>query len=173
MRKETRQERLQKKASYGTTYPVSVCTTNFTYDGNVAFLMRALACFGGSTIHIIGKIPANNELRRLSGNTNTVVEIIHHKNPSDFIAWAKNNNAFVIAAELTDAENIHDAEIPLNRNVIFVVGNEMDGIPHDIVLTANKTIYIPMPGKGYCLNTSQTANILLYEYARRVAKSTT
>ena len=170
MRSETRQERLRKKSVNAINYPVSVCATNFTCDGNVAFLIRALACFGGTTMHIIGRVPPYGELRRLSGSTNSIVEIVHHKNPIDFVKWSEKNNTFIIASELTDnAENIHQTDIPLNRNIVFVVGNEMDGIPHEILLNANKTIYIPMPGKGYCLNTSQTANILLYEYAPRAS----
>jgi tRNA G18 (ribose-2'-O)-methylase SpoU len=172
-RTETRQERYSAKQAAAKEFPVSVAATNFSYDGNVAYLMRALACFGGKNIHIIGNIPKERELKRLSGGHSSLVKIINHKRPEDFIVWAKNNNVYVMVAELTDgAINIHDAHIPLNKEVIFVVGNEMDGVPVEISLTADKSVYIPMPGKGFCLNTSQTANVLLYEYSRRVLTHT-
>ncbi len=149
-------------------FPVSVAVTNFTCDANVAYVMRAIACFGGSTIHIIGKVPKESELKRLSGSHNELLKITHHKRPEDFVAWKRANDAYVVCADLTPgAINIYDANIPTDKQVVFVVGNEMEGIPVEISLTADKTVFIPMPGNGFCLNTSQTANILLYEYSYR------
>jgi 23S rRNA (guanosine2251-2'-O)-methyltransferase len=147
-----------------------VAVTNFSYDANVAYVMRAIACFGGDTIHIIGKVPPENELKRLSGGHSTLVNIIHHRNPSDFDDWVYDNGHYVIVAELNEySVSIFDADIPLNRPVIFVVGNEMEGVPVEMTLNAQESVFIPMPGKGFCLNTSQTANVLLYEYSRRVS----
>jgi TrmH family RNA methyltransferase len=168
MRLETRRERYSNKSKIAKTYPVSIATTNFTYDENVAFVMRALACFGGSNIHIIGKVPKANELKRLSGGTSELINIIQHKRPEDFIAYTRKHSIYVIVAELTEeADDINSFEIPLEKEIVFVVGNEMDGIPVEISRTADKSIYIPMPGRGFCLNTSQTANILLYEYVKQ------
>jgi tRNA G18 (ribose-2'-O)-methylase SpoU len=168
MRTETRKERYLNKGVTAKTYPVSVATTNFISDDNVAFVMRALACFGGRDIHIIGRVPKTSELRRLSGGTNELVNIVQHKRPEDFISYTRKNKSHVIVAELVEgAIDINHCSIPLDKEVIFVVGNEMDGVPVEISITANQSIYIPMPGKGFCLNTSQTANILLYEYAKR------
>lgn len=131
--------------------------------------MRALACFGGDTIHIIGKVPPANELKRLSGGHSELVTVIQHKTPVEFLSYTRKTNTHIVCAELTDeSENIHTAEFPLNKEIVFVVGNEMEGIPTEIVFNADQLVYIPMPGKGFCLNTSQTANVLLYEYSRRV-----
>jgi tRNA(Leu) C34 or U34 (ribose-2'-O)-methylase TrmL len=47
-----------------------------------------------------------------------------------------------------------------------VVGNESTGVPIEILLNSEK-IYIPMPGVGFCLNTSQAANIVLYEAVKQ------
>ena len=47
-----------------------------------------------------------------------------------------------------------------------MVGNEQSGIPTEILKNSDK-VYIPMPGVGFCLNTSQTANIMLYEAVRQ------
>ena len=36
------------------------------------------------------------------------------------------------------------------------------------ILRNSDKVYIPMPGVGFCLNTSQTANIFLYEAAKQM-----
>ena len=48
----------------------------------------------------------------------------------------------------------------------LVVGHEESGIPIEI-LRNSEVVNIPMPGVGYCLNTSQAANILLYEAVKQ------
>ena len=49
------------------------------------------------------------------------------------------------------------------------MGNEEVGVPPEILQSAD-VVYIPMPGVGYCLNTAQTANIILYEAVRQYEK---
>jgi tRNA G18 (ribose-2'-O)-methylase SpoU len=52
-----------------------------------------------------------------------------------------------------------------------VVGNEESGIPPEIILNSD-VIYVEMPGVGFCLNTAQAANIILYEAVRQYNQMT-
>ena len=61
-----------------------------------------------------------------------------------------------------DSESIQTYDFDFTQPICIVVGNEETGIPIEILNNSDK-IFIPMPGVGYCLNTSQAANILLYE----------
>lgn len=130
--------------------------------------MRALACFGGTTIHIIGKVPKESELKRLSGGQSSLIDIIRHKNPQDFVDWVRANDWHIVAAEL-NPEAINFNRIIFNKEFkyIFAIGNEMSGLPIELIKAASIITYIPMPGQGFCLNASQTANIMLYEYAKQ------
>ena len=51
--------------------------------------------------------------------------------------------------------------------MVIVTGHETTGVP-SVILHKSKPIYIPMPGVGVCLNTSQGANVALYEYNRQL-----
>jgi len=64
------------------------------------------------------------------------------------------------------ARSLSDYTFNFDRDICLVVGNEEIGVPIEILSIA-ETVYIPMPGVGYCLNTAQTANILLYETVHR------
>ena len=61
-------------------------------------------------------------------------------------------------------------DFDFNSCVCVVVGNERTGVPEEILQNSN-SIYIQMPGIGYCLNTSQTANIILYEAVKQLSSS--
>jgi len=56
-----------------------------------------------------------------------------------------------------------------DRPICLVVGNEQIGVPAEI-LARSVVLYIEMSGVGYCLNTSQAANILLYETVKQFKK---
>ena len=78
----------------------------------------------------------------------------------------------IISAELdNEAKNIHSYDfvdaIERYGHICIVVGNETSGIPIEILNNSEK-VYIPMPGIGFCLNTSQAANIIIYEAVKQL-----
>lgn len=168
-RAETRRERSAKKND-AKVYPFEVCTINFQIEENVAFVIRAAACFGASTVNVIGQVPDHKFLVQRGGTCQDYVVINQFSNVHAFLDYAKKNDILLISAELDDeAISLHEFEIPLNTRICFVVGHEVAGVPVEVLMNSVK-VYIPMPGKGFCLNTSQTANILLHEAAKAYAK---
>lgn len=165
----TREERYLAKMPHAEKYPVSVACVNFADDANVAYLARSLACFGGSEVHVIGKVPDNKTLMKYSGTHSRFIKFFEYKTPGDFINYCKDNNWLIVSAELTEgAVDFHTVKFD-NRKYMFVMGNESDGVPIEILAVSDIIAYIDMPGFGYCLNTSQTGNILFYEYAKQKA----
>jgi tRNA (guanosine-2'-O-)-methyltransferase len=165
MRNETRVERYVKKMGAAKRLPLSVCAVNFAQDQNIAFLARALACFSGATMHVIGRIPDYSILNSHSGGMAKFLEFKQYRNPVEFLQ--ANKSAYIVSAELTDgAENLHSTAFPKDQEIIVVLGNEMEGIPQEILHKSNKVVYIPMLGWGYCLNTAMSGNIMLYEISK-------
>lgn len=148
-------------------YPISLCCVNFQCDGNLGYLLRAAACFGATSVHVIGSVPDRKTLNPSSGTLYDYVEIIQHANPRDFLDFAEREGYNIVSAEITDgAIPISTYSFDYSSHNIMVVGNEESGVPPEILKNSDK-VYIPMPGVGYCLNTSQTANILLYEAVKK------
>jgi tRNA(Leu) C34 or U34 (ribose-2'-O)-methylase TrmL len=111
----------------------------------------------------MGSIPHYRNLRQHSGSTNNYVDMEQYTSVEDFLE--ANRSANIVVAELTDeAVSIHNYDFTFldGRETIIVVGNETTGVPGTIISQAT-SVYVPMPGPGSCLNTAQTANILLYE----------
>jgi tRNA G18 (ribose-2'-O)-methylase SpoU len=164
MRSETRRQRYALKANNCTVIPVEVACINFMCDDNAAFVIRAAACFGIKKVNIIGSLP--KDLKRLSGTTNELVEIQTFANVSDFKTYAEKYGIQLVCAELSeDAIEINDAELP-TRKACYIFGHEIAGIPTELLNQSYK-VYIRMTGQAYCLNTSQTANIFMYEISKK------
>jgi len=170
-REETRRQRYDAKKKTAKTFPISIATVNFKHDGNIGYLIRSAACFGANAVHVIGSLPDRKVLNPLSGSLIDYVEINKYRDPAAFIEYARENNIKLISAELSkESESIETYDFDFSQPICIIVGHEETGIPVEILNNSDK-IYIPMPGVGYCLNTSQVANILLYETTTRYQNS--
>jgi tRNA G18 (ribose-2'-O)-methylase SpoU len=170
MRTKTRRERYDKKAKTAKIYPFSLCAINFRVDDNFGYLVRAAACFGAERLYVIGHVPDRSSVKASSGSLIDYVEVVQFSTPSEFLVHMQTEGIQVVAAELVAAAKpLATYSFDFNRHICLVVGNEEVGVPPEILQSAD-VVYIPMPGVGYCLNTAQTANIILYEAVRQYEK---
>lgn len=169
-RRETRIERYKRKASESIKLPASLVTINFQCDGNLAFLIRSAVCYGISTVHVIGSIPARKDIYSMSGSTVDFVELKQYSRPSEFLRYVEQNDINLISAEIAEnSKSLFDYKFDFSRSTAIVLGNETSGIPLEILMNS-EIIHIPMMGAGFCLNTSQTGTAFMNEYARQFSR---
>lgn len=162
-RGETRKQRYDEKLKKVKKYPISLCAINFRVDDNFGYLIRAAACFSAERVYVVGHVPERSVLKASSGSLIDYVQMVQFSTPVEFLAHMQEEGIQVICGELAEgAESLSSYSFDFNRPICLVVGNEETGVPVDILRRAD-VVQIPMPGVGYCLNTAQAANILLYE----------
>ncbi len=167
--RKTRAERHIDKAPTAQTIPVSVATVNFRCDGNIGFIIRAMACFGSMDLHIIGAAPNYRDMVSLSGGLNRLINITQHKNPSALVEYTRAEQIPLVSVELDDrAIPLSELKVEKGKRLMLVLGHETTGVPEEILHASDMIVYIPMPGVGFCLNTSQAGNIVLYELAKQL-----
>jgi len=170
MRSETRRQRYDKKSKTAKKYPISLCAINFRVDDNLGYLVRSAACFGAERLYVVGHVPERSCIKAPSGSLVDYVEIVQFSTPSEFLTHMRVEGIQVVAAELVEeARPLASHDFNFDRPICLVVGNEQSGVPSEI-LARSVVLYIEMSGVGYCLNTSQAANILLYEAVKQFKK---
>jgi len=170
--RETRRERYDYKAKTAKFLPMSMGCVNFDCDGNLAYLIRSAACFGIQDLHVIGSVPHRSKLNSLSGSTYDYVNIIQHSSPYSFLKWARENKVKIVSAELTDeSQKLRDYSFDFSEHICIFTGHETTGVPIEIIKNSD-CVEIDMPGIGFCLNTAQAANILLYESCKQYYHTT-
>ncbi|HHZ95727.1 MAG TPA: TrmH family RNA methyltransferase [Flavobacteriales bacterium] len=163
MREQTRRERYDKKFKTAKKYPISLCAINFRIDDNLGYLVRSAACFGAERLYVVGHVPSRRSIKSSSGSLIDYVEIISFSTPREFVDHTKNEGIEIVSAELVEgARRLSTYDFNFDRHLCLVVGNERSGVPPEIISNSD-VIYIKMPGIGYCLNTSQAANLMLYK----------
>ena len=167
MRQKTRRQRYDSKLKTAAKYPISLCAINFRVDDNLGYLIRSAACFGAERLYVVGHVPDRSRIKATSGSLTDYVEIIQFSTPSEFLTHMQIEGVQVVSAELVEgAKPLSTHTFSFDRPLCLVVGNEESGVPSEIV-SNSQVLYIEMPGVGFCLNTAQTANILLYEAVKQ------
>lgn len=86
-------------------------------------------------------------------------------NTKDVIAWLKQHNISIFAAELSAADLYYEQDF--ERASAIVVGSEATGLSEDWLKAADKRIKIPMLGEIDSLNVSASTAVLLFEVVRQ------
>lgn len=166
-REETRVERYLNKMEKAVSVPASLVTINFQIDDNLAYLIRTACCFGFETIHVIGSIPPRKVLFNASGSLVDFITLKQYSSPSKFLSQARQNDWRLVSAELTnDSKNLFEYDFIHEGHTSIILGNETSGVPTELLMNSD-VVHIPMWGKGYCLNTSQTGTAFVSEYCRQ------
>ena len=164
--RSTRKDLVEKREMLASLYPVHLVAVNFNDDLNLGLLVRAAACFGASSVIVIGRMPEYRILRQISVGLSRHIEIKQVSSPSEFLRLAKEHCWSVVSVELCEGATPIMEHRFKKTPTALVLGHETTGVPVEIIHNSTP-VYIPMPGIGKCLNTSQAANVALYEYMRQ------
>lgn len=163
----TRRERYAQKRARANLLPVELATVSLMHDGNLGYLIRTAACFGARRLHVIGAVPPRSSLNPLSGSLYDFVEIKQWKTTSDFLQHCRDEKKKLYSIEISEnSRPLETHRFSFDQTSIIFTGHEEAGVPGDVLLHSTP-LEIAMPGIGFCLNTSQAANITLYEFAKQ------
>lgn len=167
MRTKTRKQRYNSKVDSAIKLPLSIVTVNFDFDDNLAFTIRTAACYGVQNIFVIGSIPDRKLINSKSGSLYDYVNLKSFNSPIEFLEFSRKNNFNLVSAELNEnSSNLFDYKFDMKNHTCLVLGHETTGVPIELILNGD-SVYIPMPGVGFCLNTSQTGTAIMTEYVRQ------
>lgn len=86
--------------------------------------------------------------------------------PEDFFDQL-NPEAHLAAIETSeDSTNIFMTKLP--ENIIFLLGNERNGLPEEILQKCSLKVHIPMTGKCKSMNVSHALSVSLFEWQRQM-----
>ena len=169
---ETRRERYDKKFKDAKKYPISLCAINFRVDDNLGYLIRSAACFGAERLYVIGHVPERSSIKasrqdRLVDYVEIVQVLYDRRNFLSHACRTGREFRLLLASWLEKARIILLLIVSIFvATLAWLLVTKRLEFPAEI-LSRSDVIHIPMPGVGYCLNTSQAANIMLYEAVRQ------
>jgi len=86
--------------------------------------------------------------------------------PEDFFDQLNPALKLVAIETSEDSTNIFTTELP--EKIIFLLGNERNGLPDEILQKCALKVHIPMTGKCKSMNVSHALSVALFEWQRQI-----
>lgn len=174
MRKLTHDELVQRRlspeaASSGIRHPISVVLHDIRSLYNVGSIFRTCDAFAVEHVYMTGFTPSppRPEISKTALGAERVVPHSSFATTTEVIGYLRGKGFTIAAAEITDtsrhAESLETSDFPL----AIILGNELTGVPDDILEMCDYALEIPMYGTKHSLNVSVAAGVLLSSITSR------
>ena len=138
---------------------------------NTGSIFRTADAAGVEKMYLCGVTPT--PLDRLGKKRNDFIKV--SLGAEDSVSWEKvpdiyklirrlkKDGVTIIALEQNEKSIPYSKKLDVERNIALIVGNEVEGLPEEILREADHIIEIPMSGKKESLNVSVAFGIAAYE----------
>ncbi|MCW9054915.1 MAG: TrmH family RNA methyltransferase [Candidatus Pacebacteria bacterium] len=137
---------------------------------NVGSLFRTAECAGVEKIYLTGYTPA--PIDRFGREQQAIAKVALGAQKS--VPWESGNivkvvenlkqsNHVIVGVEQTP-ESVPYKDYTAPEKAIFIFGNEVDGLPEDVLALCDTVVEIPVRGEKESLNVAVTAGIILFHF---------
>ena len=151
---------------------MAVLLHNIRSAHNVGSIFRTGDAAGVSKLYLTGYSPGpidqynrpQKDIAKTALGAELSVPWEQCADPLELISKLKNEGYRIVGVEL-DPRAIDYREYKPRGNVVFILGNEVTGIPEEILYECDDVVQIPMRGMKESLNVSVAAGVVLFQYA--------
>jgi tRNA G18 (ribose-2'-O)-methylase SpoU len=135
---------------------------------NVGAIFRTGDGAGVDKVYLTGytATPPRVEITKSALGAETWIPWEHTKDPLTVISQLKQDGVRVVALEQTKDAVMIEKFNP-NFPLCLIVGNEINGVPEEILAECDTVVQLPMRGKKESLNVSVAFGIAAYEIAKQ------
>lgn len=134
---------------------------------NIGNMLRLADNVGAEDVFILG---TNFQLRMSSIRKTAGLSFNNVRltfiSPEDFFDQLNPDIKLVAIETSEDSTNIFTTELP--EKIIFLLGNERNGLPDEILQKCAFKVHIPMTGKCKSMNVSHALSVALFEWQRQM-----
>lgn len=141
---------------------------------NVGSIFRSADAVGITKIYLVGYTPCpidrfgrlRSDIAKASLGAEKTVEWEHKKDIVDLIEELKKDGYDIMVLE-QDTMSVDYKDIKISNKTAMIVGNEVTGVPKEILEKCDKIIEIPMKGEKESLNVSVAVGIAIFRLLDR------
>lgn len=158
-----------EQAHQALRHPVRVILHDIRSLYNVGSIFRTCDAFAVEHVYLTGYTPAppRPEISKTALGAEEVVPHSYHPSTSELLQQLRAEGCTIAAAEIAEgsrpAGSLTTAEFPL----VLILGNELTGVPDELLRLCDLALEIPMYGTKHSLNVSVAAGVLLSSITAR------
>lgn len=148
---------------------IVVVLDNIRSMHNVGAIFRTADAFRVAKICLCGitATPPHRDIRKTALGAENSVDWEYFETTQRAIENYK--EAFICALEQArDSVPLRDINLPSDRTIVLIVGNEVDGVDENLLDFCNEIIEIPQFGTKHSFNVSVSTGITLWEIFNKI-----
>lgn len=150
----------------GSPRHVEVALDNLRSAYNVGSIFRTSDGAGVAAIHLFGisPPPTQPQVAKTALGSDISIPWVQHWDGLSAIRTKKDEGYLIWSLEkhISSVDLFSTADLPLNRNLLLVVGNEKSGVDPDILAESDCIVHLPMAGHKESLNVASAFAIAIY-----------
>lgn len=139
--------------------------------GNIGNMIRLADNVGADDVFILG---TDFQLRMASVKKTAGLSFSNVRltfiSPEDFFSQLSPGYCVAAIETCSDSVNLYETKLP--EKIIFLLGNERNGLPDEILQKCPLKLHIPMTGKCKSMNVSHALSVALFEWQRQMLFNT-
>ncbi len=174
MRKLTHEELVHRRltpdeARQANRHPIRLILHDIRSLYNVGSIFRTADAFAVEHVYLTGftPCPPRPEISKTALGAETVIPHSYHSSPSELLRKLRDEGCAIAAAEIADGSRQAESLTPKEFPLVLILGNELTGIPDELVRQCDMALEIPMYGTKHSLNVSVAAGVLLSSITAR------
>lgn len=134
---------------------------------NIGNLIRLADNMGAEDVFILGEDFHHRmgSIRKTAGLSFNNVRLTFIA-PEDFFNQVSPGFSIVAIETSENSSNLFSTKLP--EKIVFLLGNERNGLPDEILRKCQHAIHIPMTGKCKSMNVSHALSVVLFEWQRQM-----
>ena len=152
-------------------FPIILVCDTILFQPNIGSLFRISEAFGVEKILFLGIGNQMNPRKINKTSRSTHLHVAHElfETKEALSDYLTSNDFEIIALEITsESKPLAEVEIPKNKKIALLIGNEIDGISETFLKKSHQVIHIEMFGKNSSMNVVQATGIALYELTKKI-----
>lgn len=154
---------------------IAVVLLDLRSSENAGAICRTAECAGVKEMYCVGTTPGpldrfgriNKKFAKASLGAEKNVRVEHHKEIGTILKKLKKEKFEIIALE-QNKRAIDYRKLKRHNNFALIVGNEVGGIPQNILSKTDKIIEIPLKGEKESLNVSVAFGVSIFEIIKNI-----
>lgn len=149
---------------------VYVALVEVSEPGNLGTVIRTVDAVGAAGLILVGRTvdPFHPTAVKASMGSLFGIRVGHVETTTGLLEWAAANGLHTVATSAGAKSSYWQAGY--RWPVLLVLGSEGEGLPAEVIRSAELAVTIPMSGSASSLNLAVAAGLLLYELRRRLEK---
>lgn len=143
---------------------------NIRSASNVGAIFRTADSLGVKQLYLCGitAAPPNKEIQKTALGATESVNWSYHQATEEVIRHLLDNGFTVIGLEQTDNSiPLDTCSLPETTEIALVVGNEVEGVQHQVLKLCSLIVEIPQKGIKKSLNVSVATGIAVWELLKK------